>query len=66
MTKKELKEQLQSILALLGTASRDSVASSYAYSPTDVNARKAFEVGYLGGRINQAVDDLVTVLDNMK
>jgi hypothetical protein len=66
MTKKELKLELQSILALLGTASRDSVASSYEYSPTDVNARKAYEVGYLGGRIEQATNDLLTIVDGMK
>lgn len=65
MTKKELKEQLQSILELLGSAKQDAVASSYNYCEKDVNARMAYQVGYLGGRIKQATEDLLAIADNI-
>jgi cephalosporin hydroxylase len=61
MTKKELKQELQSILEILKTATQDATASSHRYSEKDVNARMAYEVGYLGGRIAQAVNDLELV-----
>jgi len=63
MTKKELKKELESILEVLKTASQDATASSYRYSETDINARMAHQVGYLGGRIKQAVNDLETLIN---
>jgi cephalosporin hydroxylase len=58
MTKKELKQQLDTILEVLITSKQDALASAHRYSETDINARMAYQVGYLGGRINQAVNDL--------
>ncbi len=65
MSKRELRNQLESVLVLLGSATADATTASHKYSATDVNARMAYEVGFLNGRIKQVTSDLVNLLDNL-